>query len=115
MVQFYSYIFTISFFFVFPKVLPHILPFEFGEPVDALNVASVTCSVLKGDAPIKFSWIFNGKKIYTNDGVLITSGGQRISLLSIDSVRSRHAGNYTCIAENLAGVVQHTSELFVNG
>lgn len=94
--------------------MPYIIPFDFGEPIDALNVASVTCSVLKGDTPIHFNWMFNGKEIF-DDGIMITRGGHRVSLLNIDSVQSRHAGNYSCIAQNLAGSVQNTAELFVNG
>lgn len=97
------------------KVLPQITPFEFGEAIDALGMASVTCAIIKGDTPIDIMWTLNGNKLSTNDGVLITRVGQRNSFLSIDSVRPRHAGNYTCIAKNYAGVVQHSSELLVDG
>lgn len=78
-------------------------------------MASVTCAVVKGDTPIDIVWKLNNNRISTNDGILIMRGGQRNSLLSIDLVNSRHAGNYTCIAKNTAGIVQHSTELFVNG
>lgn len=78
-------------------------------------MTSITCSVIKGDSPIEINWKFNNHTLTTNDGVLITRGGQRASLLSIESIRSRHAGVYTCIAKNTAGTVKHSAELLVNG
>lgn len=69
----------------------------------------------KGDAPIDISWLFNDRRIDSNDGVLITRGGGKISMLSIESVHSRHAGNYSCFARNIAGSVQQSAELQVMG
>lgn len=39
--------------------------------------------------------------------------GKRINNLIIDSLSAKHAGNYTCVAENIAGMAQHSSELVV--
>ena len=64
---------------------------------------------------MQINWLFNGSKITTNDGVLISKVGHKISTLSLDSVRPRHAGNYTCIAKNIAGETNYTSELRVIG
>ncbi|XP_049546742.1 Down syndrome cell adhesion molecule-like protein Dscam2 isoform X7 [Anopheles darlingi] len=95
-------------------VVPIILPFEFGEEAfDSGSTASVSCIVTKGDTPIDISWSFNGRRIGVNEGLMITKGGGKISMLSIESVLSRHAGNYTCSAQNAAGQVQHTAELQV--
>lgn len=92
------------------------IPFEFGdEPYDSSSSTMVSCGVTKGDTPISIVWMFNGSPISTNDGVLITKSGQKISMLSIESVQSRHAGNYTCMARNRAGEVSHSSELKVIG
>lgn len=92
------------------------IPFEFGdEPYDSSSSTMVSCGVTKGDTPISIVWLFNGNPISTNDGVLITKSGQKISTLSIESVQSRHAGNYTCVARNRAGQVSHSSELKVIG
>lgn len=92
------------------------IPFEFGdEPYDSLSSTMVSCGVTKGDTPISIVWLFNGNPISTNDGVLITKSGQKISMLSIESVQSRHAGNYTCVTRNRAGQVSHSSELKVIG
>ncbi|XP_041784487.1 Down syndrome cell adhesion molecule-like protein Dscam2 isoform X29 [Anopheles merus] len=95
-------------------VLPIILPFEFGEePFDIYSATTVSCAVTKGDSPIEISWYFNSYRLYTNDGILITPGGQRVSVLTIESVQPRHAGNYTCIAKNPAGSAEHSAELMV--
>ncbi|XP_035788159.1 Down syndrome cell adhesion molecule-like protein Dscam2 isoform X17 [Anopheles albimanus] len=95
-------------------VVPIILPFDFGEEAfDSGSTASVSCIVTKGDTPIDISWSFNGRRIGDNEGLMITKGGGKISMLSIESVLSRHAGNYTCSAQNAAGQVQHTAELQV--
>ncbi|XP_058830700.1 cell adhesion molecule Dscam2 isoform X46 [Topomyia yanbarensis] len=95
-------------------VPPILLPFEFGEePADMASTTMVSCAVAKGDTPVEINWMFNGTTIHTNDGILITKSGHKISMLSIESVQPRHAGNYTCVARNRAGFVEHTSELKV--
>ncbi|EDS26520.1 down syndrome cell adhesion molecule [Culex quinquefasciatus] len=97
-------------------VIPIILPFEFGEEAfDSGSTASVSCIVTKGDVPIDISWMFNGRRIDTNDGILITRGGGKISMLSIESVHSRHSGIFTCHARNNAGSVEHSANLQVMG
>lgn len=98
------------------QVIPIILPFEFGEEAfDSGSTASVSCIVTKGDVPIDISWMFNGRRIDTNDGILITRGGGKISMLSIESVHSRHSGIFTCHARNNAGSVEHSANLQVMG
>lgn len=101
----------------FRSVPPTIFPFDFGEePVDTLSMATINCAVTKGDTPISLSWLFNGEVVQSGyEGVIVTKSGQRISMLAIEAVRSEHAGNYTCIARNRAGEVQHSSELRVIG
>ena len=92
------------------------VPFEFGDdPFDILSTTTVSCTVTKGDLPIEINWMFNENRLKSNDGILIYKSGQRISMLSIESVQPRHAGNYTCIARNEAGETRHTSELIVIG
>ncbi|XP_062698632.1 cell adhesion molecule Dscam2 isoform X41 [Aedes albopictus] len=104
-------------------VLPQIVPFSFGdEQVNQFDMVSTMCTVNKGDMPIDISWEFTSslveprvpRKLYTNDGVLLSRGSTRISTLSIDSVRDRHSGNYTCRAKNQAGASEYTAVLSVN-
>lgn len=100
----------------FLKVSPQMTPFDFGEEIlNAGDTVSLTCTVSKGDLPLDISWELNGLVLTTSNGILITRSGNRISMLSIDSVQAVHRGNYTCIAKNEAGKVWHTSHLNVNG
>lgn len=38
-----------------------------------------------------------------------------MSMLGIEAVKARHRGNYTCYAQNKAGIAQHSAFLSVNG
>ena len=82
---------------------------------------STTCSVTKGDLPLKIWWTFKGdidnyaQNLTTNDGVVVTRNGQKVSVMTIEAVKARHRGNYTCFAQNRAGVAQQSSYLSMNG
>lgn len=80
-----------------------------------MDMVSASCTVNKGDLPVEIHWKRNGHKIFSNDGISISRTNKRMSVLSIESVRDRHSGEYTCVAENSAGVVEHTAMLSVNG
>lgn len=107
-IQFYSnFIFSVS---------PQILPFDFGEKsVNSGDLTSLTCSVHKGDLPLKISWTHNNKSINYIGGISANSIGKKISTLSIDSVQEEHKGIYTCTSSNRAGTSSYSAELFVNG
>jgi hypothetical protein len=107
--------------FVF-KVLPIIVPFNFGE--EELNLdesVSTMCSITKGDLPIQIWWTFIGDReefsynISSNEGMMITRNNQRVSMLSIEAVKASHKGNYTCFASNKGGVAHHSAYLAING
>ncbi|XP_025152749.1 Down syndrome cell adhesion molecule-like protein Dscam2 isoform X1 [Harpegnathos saltator] len=98
------------------NVAPQIFPFTFGdEPVNSGEAISATCSILKGDFPMDIAWAFDGVPISaeSTDQFSITKG-KRLSVLSIDAVAARHAGEYTCTASNKAGASSHTAALAVN-
>ena len=99
-------------------VPPKIAPFSFGEtPMNYEETVSVTCTISGGDTPISVIWKFN-EVIIENDNmndVILEKRGKRVNNLIIESVTHRHIGNYTCSASNKAGVVEFTSQLFVNG
>lgn len=104
------------------QVLPEIVPFNFGK--DEMNLDdSVTamCSIVKGDLPMHIFWQFfesdetMNYNLTTNDGVVVTKPSQKISILAIDAVKARHRGNYTCFAENKAGVARYSAYLAING
>ncbi|KAF4517358.1 hypothetical protein B566_EDAN018819 [Ephemera danica] len=97
------------------NVIPQLLPFSFGEEIaNAGEMTAATCTVIKGDSPISIMWLFNETEISTNDGILITKTGTRMSSMSIESVRAEHSGAYTCVARNSAGAANYTSYLQVN-
>ncbi|XP_076655514.1 Down syndrome cell adhesion molecule 1 isoform X10 [Halictus rubicundus] len=97
-------------------VAPQIFPFSFGdEPVNSGEAISATCSILKGDFPMDISWAFNSVPIdsESTDQYTITKS-KRLSVLAIDAVAARHAGEYTCTVSNKAGASSHTAALAVN-
>lgn len=102
--------------YFFPLVSPKLLPFSFGDEPSYLGESTtLQCSLSIGDMPVKFSWTLNGKPLNDIQGVAITSIGKKSSVISIDSVDEHHAGDYSCLAENRAGLANHTSTLVVKG
>lgn len=103
--------------FLFPVlVAPQVTPFDFGEEIlNAGDTVSLTCTVGKGDLPLKIHWQLNNQILNSGNGVFINRNGKRISVLSIENVQHEHIGNYTCIAENDAGRSSHSAVLNVNG
>lgn len=72
----------------------------------------------KGDQPLEISWAFNGAPIdshHHGSDVVVGSTNKKNSVLTIESVAARHAGEYTCSASNRAGATTHSSRLTVNG
>ncbi|KAG5890612.1 hypothetical protein JTB14_005122 [Gonioctena quinquepunctata] len=96
-------------------VAPDILPFDFGkEQINSGDFASLQCSVHKGDLPINISWLHNNISIGYIDGIMVTKAGKKVSTLTIDSAQETHTGEYTCVAENKAGVTRYSTQLHVN-
>ena len=78
----------------------------------------VQCSATKGDSPLNLRWSFQSKPLAIDgpfSGLTINNLGERISVLSIQSVAAVHNGDYTCTAENPAGIANYTATLTVNG
>lgn len=97
-------------------VPPKITAFQFGD--EALNSgepASVQCTISGGDWPIDVSWTLNGRSIGEYLDVATTKFTKYTYALAIDAVGGHHAGNYTCRAQNRAGVMEYTAQLVVNG
>lgn len=91
-------------------------PFSFGDdPLEEGQSASVQCSISEGDLPLNISWTFNSEPLESKDDVTISAIGRRASSLNIEDVSHKHAGNYTCIGNNLGGVSSFTAVLNVNG
>lgn len=93
------------------------MPFVIGEePANWGDTITVTCTVLKGDHPIQIEWAHNGEPISRDHpDISIVNTSKRVSLLTIDAVTARHAGEYTCTASNVAGGTSYSASLAVNG
>lgn len=98
-------------------VAPQIAPFEIAEePANWGDSISVVCAILKGDLPIEITWALNGEPIRPDrSDINILATTRKNSILSIESVAARHAGEYTCSASNKAGATSHSTILAVNG
>ncbi len=95
---------------------PLIGPFSFpSETVDEGSYVQITCSVVKGDEPLKITWSLHGDVISSEPSITTTMIGSRTSILIISSVGYRHSGSYACRATNKAGTASYSAELKVNG
>ncbi|KAJ8918532.1 hypothetical protein NQ315_013036, partial [Exocentrus adspersus] len=95
------------------NVLPHITPFSFEGEVNRGDSVQITCYINKGDVPVSISWMLNGETVTKYAGINVGLFGKKSSVLSIDSIDQHHAGNYTCIASNVAGISSYSSQLIV--
>lgn len=92
---------------------PHITPFEFESPIYAGENVQITCHVPKGDKPLSIYWRF--ENLTSNLAFTTTVIGDRANFLSVTNVGPNNAGNYTCLAENAAGVDSYTAQLSIIG
>lgn len=98
------------------SVSPKIATFTFGD--EALNFgesASAQCTISGGDLPMVVKWTLNGEAIPPYLEVSTSKIGKRVNVLTIDSVKGDHAGNYSCVATNQAGSAEYTAPLIVIG
>lgn len=79
-------------------------------------MASVQCAVTKGDSPLEIKWLFQNEPVEASrPDIVVSESGKRAKQLTIESVGAKHAGEYTCIAENNAGSRLRSAVLSVNG
>lgn len=102
-------------FFKIITVPPRIRPFEFESAVFAGEPVQLTCFVTKGDKPLRISWYLHSKELTSQIGITTNTMGDRASSLSIATTGLSNAGNYTCVAQNAAGIDYHSAYLEVNG
>lgn len=96
-------------------MLPYINPFSFEEEANSGDSVQLTCHASKGDLPLTIKWHHNNKPMFSHLGVITNKIGDRISLLTIPSVKDKNSGEYTCIAENAGGKTNYSTRLYVNG
>lgn len=91
--------------------------FSFGEePFNAGDMATIQCSVTKGDSPADIDFMFNSNPISSdNEDIVMSNSGKRAKQLTIESVQAKHVGEYTCVVSNRAGSTSRSASLAVNG
>lgn len=100
------------------SVPPKITPFSTGsEAVHLGQYITYQCTITEGDLPLNILWTFNNQPLVNedNEDILIAKMGRRSSVLTIESVGARNAGNYTCQGTNAAGKTSYTTQLRVIG
>lgn len=109
-------VFFCKIIFFFDLVPPSIMPFNFGdESFNTGDVTGVQCMAMKGDLPMRISWMLNGNDLKNGDYGISIMNNQRKSILDIPSLDQSHRGVYKCIVINQAGSTEYSSELHVNG
>jgi len=78
--------------------------------------AAISCQIIEGDLPVTFRWERNGQQL-PSPGLLAVARrlDEYSTSLVIERISSAHSGDYTCIAQNVAGTVSFTVPLTVNG
>lgn len=73
-----------------------------------------SCILQKGNLPVQFEWLKDGKSIQTSTNIEIDTS-KKSSALILQSLTMSEGGNYTCRASNSFGFDQSTSHLVVEG
>lgn len=85
------------------------------------DAVTAVCTITKGDVPVHIWWtltdpdLLESRNLSSSDGIIITRTTQKVNMLTIEAVKARHRGNYTCYAKNKAGVSSHSTFLHING
>lgn len=98
--------------------VPIISPFAFNQNVQENQRHSVLCTISSGDLPVTISWLKDGQLLTPNIlqiKKIIVKPDLDQSTLKFNAVRLDHAGNYTCVAKNRAGIQTHSAQLIVHG
>lgn len=90
------------------------MPFSFPSLVDIETpFISISCVSSKGNKPITFEWLKNGKILTKIENRLTIRNEDMFSVLEIRDLTLDDVGNYTCLAKNTFGSDQYTSSLVI--
>ncbi|XP_054719282.1 hemicentin-1-like [Uloborus diversus] len=92
---------------------PRIQPFSFPEKLTEGQKTKALCTVIEGLSPFKFMWFKNEQPLTTSSHIVIQNNDD-YSVLFINSLRTEHAGNYSCAVTSSIGRDSYTSLLVVN-
>lgn len=73
------------------------------------------CTITVGDLPIDIHWLKNGKILSSRKNARITQVDDTLGLLTLSALTVDDSGNYSCSANNSAGVAIYTTSLYVKG
>ncbi|GFS39582.1 titin [Trichonephila inaurata madagascariensis] len=87
-----------------PVMVPHNLSMG--------DIAEIFCSLRRGEFPVSFRWLHNGKDVSHQSKYKITTG-ESSSTFHIGKIQAIDIGNYTCVATNRYGKDEMTSNLLI--
>lgn len=107
------HLYCISFISVAPKVVPFSAPSNLQQG----DRTTLTCTVARGDSPLRLLWSKDGDPISVESlsSVKILNFDEFNSMLTIESLSIKHIGNYSCSAVNLAGESVMGTRINVHG
>lgn len=70
---------------------------------------------LKGSTPITIKWLKDSEILRQDDPNLTMTFENNVAMLAIKKIELKHAGKYTCQAENEAGQQKSDATLSVQG
>ncbi|XP_076349631.1 cell adhesion molecule Dscam1-like isoform X3 [Tachypleus tridentatus] len=99
---------------IFIRIKPQIEPFHFPQSVHINQRLSISCTVIKGDPPIKMKWLKNGHLLTESEELKVHVLADYSSTILFKSVNPDHRGQYTCTATNHVGTDKHSSTIIIH-
>ena len=75
----------------------------------------LNCQVLKGEKPFNYEWRFNDENLVYDENVMKHSPYEDLSILTINNLKFKNIGNYTCSISNRHSKDSSTTEVKFNG
>lgn len=82
--------------------------------IEVGDITEIFCAIKRGNAPIEFKWLHNGKEIKSHTKYKITTS-ETSSHFLIGKMQALDIGNFTCIASNAFGMDSKTETVIVEG
>lgn len=96
-------------------MVPKLQPFTFPKDPSIGQSALVSCYVVSGGGPLKFTWFKDGRVITQKERAKVEVLRETISTLTIPAIGAEDTGNYTCQVSNSAGSDRFSAMLLVTG
>lgn len=94
---------------------PVIGPLSRPDRIDMGMHLTLVCTIVKGDEPVSVRWLKDGQVLAPDSDVDFTEAKNYL-LLHITSVdANKHNGNYSCQAQNEAGITSRHVNVTVSG